>query len=170
MAYVDVKGILDTYATLALKRGISGRGKTPSEVAVKILHKARDYVPVVNGRLRDSGHIELAGMDGSEYAAVKVVFDVPYAVYVHENRDAKHAEGKIAKFLEQAAIEVGLDCPYSLTMSFENGSAVLWVNSPDVGAPIAHRVEDMRAFEYVMSEREQAISDELDKLLFGDIG
>ena len=45
--------------------------------AEKVLQAAKEEVPVRTGALRDSGHIEMAG------TRADVIFDAPYAVYVH---------------------------------------------------------------------------------------
>ena len=63
----------------------------------KVLQLAKEKVPVDTGRLRDSGHLEET-RDGA-----RVVFDAPYALYVHE-MDLHHERGE-RKYLENALME-----------------------------------------------------------------
>ena len=63
----------------------------------KVLHLAKEKVPVDTGNLRDSGHLE-----ETQDSAV-AVFDAPYALYVHE-MDLHHERGE-RKYLENALME-----------------------------------------------------------------
>lgn len=60
-------------------------------------------VPVDTGRLRASA---FTAKEGSGFSAkVTVGYTTPYAIYVHEDLDAHHEPGKIAKYLTQPALE-----------------------------------------------------------------
>lgn len=64
-----------------------------------LLRKSQEIVPVDKGVLFDSGHVEII-KDGRRKEVV-VMYDAPYAVFVHEDLTKKHAQGKEAKFLEK---------------------------------------------------------------------
>lgn len=111
---VIVKGLAQVTAGLqalpdavagALQRGLEDEAGTIMEAAI-------DQVPVDTGALRDSGRIERPQASGRE---VTIAFgfgggDVDYAVYVHEDLQATHTNGK-AKYLEDPALQAvaGMD-------------------------------------------------------------
>jgi Bacteriophage HK97-gp10, putative tail-component len=69
-----------------------------------ILQVAKERCPVDTGALRDSGKLEDTVKSGHEIA-VPITFGDPepyYAIYVHEDLEAKHPNGGQAKFLESA--------------------------------------------------------------------
>lgn len=66
------------------------------EAGLQIEHSAKGRVPVDTGNLKNSGYTRKAGK-----LAVEVGFTAFYAVYVHENLDARHPVGE-AKFLQNA--------------------------------------------------------------------
>jgi hypothetical protein len=68
-----------------------------------ILDRSQVYVPVLTGKLKASGHLETYG--SGFRMVVHVIYDVPYAVYVHENTNAYHAPPTSAKFLTLALSE-----------------------------------------------------------------
>lgn len=71
--------------------------------AVEIMKVAKSRTPIVTGALRDSGTV--IKWDGNRNdIKVNLTFTAEYAIYVHENLQAKHPNGQ-AKFLESAAIE-----------------------------------------------------------------
>ena len=70
------------------------------ELAEEILERAKYYCPVDEGTLRDSGHIE---QDGDSY---KIVFDTPYAWYVHEFSWRQHEYPTCDHFLTRAIYEI----------------------------------------------------------------
>lgn len=61
---------------------------------------SQQYVPVKTGRLKRSGQI-IYEPDGKP----SIIYDTPYALYVHEIIDNRHATPTKAKFLEDAAWE-----------------------------------------------------------------
>lgn len=70
-----------------------------------IMTEAKKRTPVDTGALRASGHV--TGPDDSKSQKVRLAFGgaaAPYAVFVHENLNARHHVGR-AKFLESAALE-----------------------------------------------------------------
>ena len=66
-----------------------------------VLARSNSLVPVDTGRLRDSGSIDVQGLEGA------VGYSADYAALVHENTLVHHAKGE-AKFLETAAEDAGL--------------------------------------------------------------
>ena len=71
------------------------------ELAEEVLERALYYCPVDTGRLKESGHIER--INDNKYL---VVFDCPYAWYVHEHTWKDHDYPTCAKFLSIAVEEV----------------------------------------------------------------
>lgn len=63
---------------------------------------SQKIVPVDTGALRNSAFTRLR-WKGTKRADVLVGYTQSYAVYVHENLEARHAPGKQAKFLETPA-------------------------------------------------------------------
>jgi hypothetical protein len=79
----------------ALQKAAVASLKAEAEV---VLEKAKSRTPVDTGQLRDSGHVVA---DKNE---VRVVFDAPHALVVHEDLAAHHDNGE-AKFLEATLSE-----------------------------------------------------------------
>jgi hypothetical protein len=76
------------------------------EDATDTLDMAKSLTPVKTGALRDSGTVHKPVRSGFE-VAVPISFGDPtpyYAIYVHENLEAKHPNGGQAKFLETAIL------------------------------------------------------------------
>lgn len=76
------------------------------EEAQEILTVAKSRTPVKTGALRASGTVGEPDKDGFLHS-IPITFGDPtpyYAIYVHENLEAKHAVGQ-AKFLESAVLE-----------------------------------------------------------------
>lgn len=71
------------------------------ELAEEVLERALYYCPVDTGRLKESGHIERINDNNC-----LVVFDCPYAWYVHEHTWKDHDYPTCAKFLSIAVEEV----------------------------------------------------------------
>jgi len=60
-------------------------------------------VPIDTSALKNSGPL-VTRAEGSGFNTVMIVgFGTQYAVYVHEDLNARHAAGKQAKFLEEPA-------------------------------------------------------------------
>lgn len=69
-----------------------------------VMTEAKMRTPVEHGTLRSSGHVP-APEHTREGVNIRLVFGgaaASYAIYVHEDLDAAHAEGTGAKFLESA--------------------------------------------------------------------
>lgn len=69
--------------------------------------ESMQVVPVDTGNLRASAFTMCIG-DNTEAVQVQVGYSAAYALYVHENLDARHKAGKTAKFLE-APLRENLD-------------------------------------------------------------
>lgn len=68
--------------------------------ANNVMNESKEIVPVDTGYLRASGYVDLP-REGPGGINVEMGYTAPYAIYVHENLNARHAPGKQAKFLEQ---------------------------------------------------------------------
>jgi hypothetical protein len=69
---------------------------------LRIMAVAIRITPWDTGTLRSTGHVELPSITGTSIV-VKLGFggsSAPYALYVHENLQARHKPGTQAKFLE----------------------------------------------------------------------
>jgi hypothetical protein len=63
--------------------------------------ESQKIVPVDTGALKNSAATRVAGQGLK--TEVSVLYTQSYAIYVHENLNARHAPGKQAKFLEAPA-------------------------------------------------------------------
>lgn len=68
------------------------------KAALFILRKSQKIVPVDTGALKNSGRVKLKGRGFTANAVIEYL--VAYAIYVHENLEARHKQGKFAKFVE----------------------------------------------------------------------
>lgn len=86
-----------------------------------ILKKALKYVPVDTGALKASGRVEVEGQ--AKGSVARVVFggtrETFYALYVHENLEAKHEAPTCAKFLERACRETAGTCASIVAYTLE---------------------------------------------------
>ncbi len=57
-------------------------------------------VPILTGNLKGGANTRNVGGRGSK-ADIVIAYHADYAVFVHENLDARHLPGKTAKFLER---------------------------------------------------------------------
>lgn len=74
-----------------VEKAITDEGNT-------VLLEAMDQCPVETGTLRRSGTVENPKVKSGD-VSVEIGFNTDYALYVHENVNARHEQGK-AKFLE----------------------------------------------------------------------
>lgn len=74
------------------------------ELAEQVLERALYYCPVDTGYLKSTGHIE-----ENENGSCSVVFDCPYAWYVHEFTWREHDFPTRSHFLIQAVYEIEKD-------------------------------------------------------------
>ncbi|MGW2541082.1 hypothetical protein ACWC5I_09445 [Kitasatospora sp. NPDC001574] len=89
-------------AVLRTQRAAAARGLLAA--AEHVLQVSREVVPIEEGTLARSG---VASVDEQQLVAA-VSYDTPYATRVHEDLNARHDQGRTAKFLERpAAQEVG---------------------------------------------------------------
>ena len=104
---VKVTGMPSVIAKM--KRATKGYGKRfergAKKAALFLERKATEVVPVDKDILRPG--VETRNVGGSGFKADVIVTYGPneYAVYVHEDMNAKHKPGKTAKFLEQPALD-----------------------------------------------------------------
>jgi hypothetical protein len=74
--------------------------------ATTVLNESKKIVPVDDGYLKNSGKVEPPHITARE-TSVEVTYGgaaAPYALYVHEDPEARHAAGKTFKYLEIPAL------------------------------------------------------------------
>jgi hypothetical protein len=74
-------------------KGKTGRGLLKAGLFIE--GKSKPLVPVLTGNLRGSGYTRKTGP-----LSVEVGYSAAYAIYVHENLEARHTNGE-AKFLQR---------------------------------------------------------------------
>jgi hypothetical protein len=84
----------------AASAGLASSGKIVMD------ERSKPICPILTGVLRASGHVEAPNTSGSD-VTVDLVYDAPYAIYVHEILRNRHAAPTQAKFLEKACLESG---------------------------------------------------------------
>ena len=106
--YIEETGIMGSYnlqshdAEYALASQMAGiTAGINRELAEQVLERALYYCPVDTGYLRSTGHIE-----ENENGSCSVVFDCPYAWYVHEFTWREHDFPTRSHFLIQAVYEI----------------------------------------------------------------
>ncbi|MFE7634461.1 hypothetical protein ACFU7Z_10610 [Kitasatospora sp. NPDC057518] len=86
-------------AVLRAERAAAARGLLAA--AEHVLQASREVVPIEEGTLMRSG---VASVDEQQLVAA-VSYDTSYATKVHEDLNARHDQGRTAKFLERPAAE-----------------------------------------------------------------
>lgn len=106
--YIEETGIMGSYnlqshdVEYALASQMAGiTAGINRELAEQVLERALYYCPVDTGYLRSTGHIE-----ENENGSCSVVFDCPYAWYVHEFTWREHDFPTRSHFLIQAVYEI----------------------------------------------------------------
>lgn len=89
--------------------------------AQAIFRKSQRLVPVDKGFLKNSGVVE--GPTNHEVLIGYGGPAAPYALYVHENPEAKHAKGKTYKFLEIPLMESRQGMEQRLAEALEKAAA-----------------------------------------------
>lgn len=98
---MTVQGVKKLKAAIKANRALTEKGlrKGLLRAGLFLQRESQKIVPIDKGVLRNSANTRLEGK-GLEVAAI-VSYGTEYAIYVHEDLEAKHKEGKQAKFLEQ---------------------------------------------------------------------
>jgi len=98
-----VLGIPRVLANLRKQRAKvrKGIGDGLKKAGLFLIRESMKVVPVDTGNLRASWFVGATGEN--ENTVVAVGYSANYAVFVHENLDATHAPGRVAKFLEKPA-------------------------------------------------------------------
>lgn len=98
----DMAGLKDIQQRIADLRKADGllreAGNILFKEATKIMNASKPLVPVDTGFLRQSGHVQLPFIQGDR-VTVTLGYAAEYAIYVHENLNARHKVGT-AKYLE----------------------------------------------------------------------
>lgn len=103
--FSNLKDVLDKLGRIpaAVKDGLATQLYQSAE---EVMAKAKELTPVDTGALRASGHVQ-PPVEDARGVSVELGFGgpaAPYAVYVHENLDARHTVGQ-AKFLEEPLMQ-----------------------------------------------------------------
>ena len=98
-----------------LKAALRKRGREAPKILARalfreaepIMTKSKRLVPVDTGALRSSGHVEPPEIRGKRVRVFLVYggASAEYAVFVHENTNARHNPPTQAKYLEQPLME-----------------------------------------------------------------
>lgn len=106
MITASVSGVsqVQRLAEKVAKSMLAKAGDALDQAADMILDKADEWVPVKTGRLKASRGKRRLGW-GNKLRVEAGYFGIPYAVYVHENVDAKHAFPTQARFLSRAVFD-----------------------------------------------------------------
>ena len=118
MNFTEVSGSSGTYGFEDLNRRIFNLIRAlPDEIKnaqiieeTGTLELAQNRTPVKTGDLKASGHLGEYKVSGYE-SSIEIIFgtELTYALYVHENLQARHPGGGQAKFLESAVLDRILD-------------------------------------------------------------
>jgi hypothetical protein len=105
---VKITGISKVVHNLKKARGVMGKryAKGLKAGGLFLQRLSQQIVPIDTGNLRGTADTHNIGGEGFD-ADIVVHYGAgaAYAVYVHENLDARHAPGKTAKYLERPARE-----------------------------------------------------------------
>ena len=95
---------MDALAAMIAKaqKSQTALAKAVHSEAQTVLNESKKIVPVDLGVLKNSGQVKEPKIDGNS-VEVEVTYGgaaAPYALYVHEDPEARHAPGKTYKYLE----------------------------------------------------------------------
>ena len=79
----------------------AGVGVGIKKATLLVLRASQQIVPVDTGTLKGSADTHFSGVGFDTTGAIS--YNTDYAIYVHEDLDARHKAGKQAKYLEQPA-------------------------------------------------------------------
>lgn len=98
---VEVTGVAQALKRLHVAKGETARGmeRGLTKAALRLLALSQRVVPVDTGNLKGSGFVRKQGSGFSTECMVG--YSTDYAVFVHENLEARHAPGTYAKFVER---------------------------------------------------------------------
>lgn len=74
-------------------------------VGLFVQRESQLLVPIDTSALKNSAYSRSWGQTSTTPASVTVGYTMSYAVYVHEDLEARHAPGKTAKYLERVPKE-----------------------------------------------------------------
>lgn len=108
-----VTGVEKVIRAIGQEKSKTGRTIAESlrKCAEVILKKSQGYCPVKTGALKKTGRIEVTGSGMGTRAAVQYGGpEAPYALYVHENLEARHASPTSAQWITRAVRETRGTC------------------------------------------------------------
>ena len=96
-------GVEEAIRRVYTKKGELARGMARgiTKATLFLLRKSQQVVPVDTGALRASGFAEIMGAGFRTQG--RVGYTMSYAIFVHENLEARHRPGKQAKYLSGPA-------------------------------------------------------------------
>ena len=100
-----VTGLKEVLKNVEKVKGATAKGVERGLVKAGLFlqRASQELVPIDTGALRNSAFTRKEGAGFK--TKVSVGYTQNYAIYVHENLDAHHGPGKVAKFLETPARE-----------------------------------------------------------------
>lgn len=98
---MSVQGLKNIEAAIKVQQNVTEKGlrKGLFRAGLFLQRESQKIVPVETSILKNSAHTRMVGT-GMDVAAI-ISYGTDYAMYVHENLEARHKPGKQAKFLEQ---------------------------------------------------------------------
>ena len=103
---IEVKGVEAVLQAFGKARKETGKRIEDSlrQCGEILLTASLPLVPVQTGKLKGSGRVEVRGRGLA--ATASVIYEAPYAIFVHENLEARHAPPTQARFLADAIPKV----------------------------------------------------------------
>lgn len=98
---MSVNGVKEITRALKARKRAHAKGLRRGlfKAALFLLRESKILVPVDKSNLVNSGDVRVEGVGFD--TAVIVFYTAEYAIYVHEDLEARHKPGTQAKFLEQ---------------------------------------------------------------------
>lgn len=109
--HVQIEGIPASVLCMKNMEEVAGRSLAKSlyQEGEIIMGQSKKLVPVKDGNLISSGHVQLPKRMGKSGWLIEIGYggpSAPYALVQHENLWYKHPGGRIAKYLERPALSV----------------------------------------------------------------
>lgn len=88
----DVRVTLNSNIPQFLRDLYNAVAEETERQANELLRQSQEQVPVNTGELRDSGYVKINKT--SDSISAEIGYTAPHAIYVHEDRQAQHDNGK----------------------------------------------------------------------------
>ena len=98
----NVSGVKEIKASIKVLKKAGGKGieRGLKRAGLFLQRESQKIVPIETGTLKGSADTRSKGR-GEKTEVTVGYYDTDYAIYVHENLEARHKPGKQAKFLEE---------------------------------------------------------------------